>query len=144
MRHGVVATAGMGPLYDAADVFVLPSTEEPYGMVYAEAMTAGVPVVGWAAGNLPHLVDDQVEGRVVPTGDIAALATALAELCDDEARRAQLGAAGRARAARLPTWDRVSCRVLRRLPRRRDRSMTDGTTVRRARRDPYVGTDADR
>ena len=140
MRHGIVATARMGPLYEAADVFVLPSTEEPYGMVYAEAMTAGVPVVGWAAGNLPNLVDDQVEGRVVPTGDIATLATALDELATTDAavaaRRRRTGA-GRAPAH----VGRVSCSVLRRLPRRRvpGSSMTGGTPVRGTGSDPYVG-----
>ena len=104
MRHGIVATAAMGPLYDAADVFVLPSTEEPYGMVYGEAMAAGLPVVGWDAGNLPHLVDDDVEGRVVPPGDIAALAAALGELADDDTVRERLAVAAAARAVDLPTW----------------------------------------
>ena len=95
----------MSDLYAAADVFVLASTEEPYGTVYGEAMAAGLPVVGWAAGNLPHLADDGVEGRVVPTGDGPALAAALGELCADDDLRRRLGAAARRRAERLPTWD---------------------------------------
>ena len=63
VRHGVVAPARIGAIYAAADVFVLPSSKEPYGIVYGEAMAAGLPVVGWDAGNLPTLIDDGIEGR---------------------------------------------------------------------------------
>jgi glycosyltransferase involved in cell wall biosynthesis len=105
VRHGTVDPARMGALYRGADAFVLASTEEPYGIVYGEAMSAGLPVVGWDAGNLPALVDDGVEGRVLPVGDVTALAAALVELAHDEATRARLGAAARARADTLPTWD---------------------------------------
>ena len=83
----------MSALYGAADVFVLASTVEPYGTVYGEAMAAGLPVVGWAAGNLPHLAADGVEGRVVPTGDVAGLSAAL-------------GARGHRRGAPAPAWAR--------------------------------------
>ena len=107
-RHGVVEPARVPDYYEGADMFVLPSTEEPYGMVYAEAMVAGLPVVGWRAGNLPNLVDDGVEGRLIPVGDVVALRSALATLAvDDELRRA-LGAAARSRAERLPTWDQTA------------------------------------
>ena len=56
---------GIARLYAGADVFVLPSWREPYGTVYGEALAAGLPVVGWRAGNLPHLVSDGVEGVVL-------------------------------------------------------------------------------
>lgn len=108
VRHGVVAPEGVGPFYDAADVFVLPSTEEPFGMVYAEAMSAGLPIVGWAAGNLPFLVDDGVEGVVAPTGDLAQLTGALWRLATDEALRDQLGKAAAVRADAMPTWDETA------------------------------------
>ena len=107
-RHGVVEPARVPDYYEGADAFVLPSTEEPYGMVYAEAMVAGLPVVGWRAGNLPNLVDDGVEGRLIPVGDVVALRSAPATLAvDDELRRA-LGAAARSRAERSPTWDQTA------------------------------------
>lgn len=104
LRHGTVPPGRMPAWFAAADVFVLASTEEPYGMVYAEAMAAGTPVVGWNAGNLPHLIDDGVEGLLVPTGDVDALADALAGLADETDRRAAMGAAARHRADELPTW----------------------------------------
>ena len=103
--HGVVAPAAVASLYAAADVFVLASTSEPYGMVYGEAMSYGLPVVGWDAGNLPHLVTDRVEGRIAPCGDRVALSKALAELATDEGLRRRLGTAALGRAAGFPTWD---------------------------------------
>ena len=90
----------------AADVFALPSTEEPYGIVYGEAMAAGFPVVGWAAGNLPNLVDDRRRGlRRRHRRHRRARRRARRAAPTTRRVRAQLGAAGRERAARLPTWD---------------------------------------
>ena len=108
--HGPVSPARVAQLYAAADVFVLPSTREPFGTVYGEAMAMGLPVVGFAAGNLPYLASDGVEGRIVPVGDTAALARALRELADDPALRARLGAAARRRASRRPTWEQTAAR----------------------------------
>ncbi|MET0579793.1 MAG: glycosyltransferase family 4 protein [Ilumatobacteraceae bacterium] len=105
VRHGTVRPERMVDLYAAADVFSLPSSEEPYGMVYAEAMTAGLPIVGWAAGNLPHLIDDGVEGRLVAPGDVVSLSRGLAELAFDADLRRRLGTAAQRRAQDLPTWD---------------------------------------
>jgi glycosyltransferase involved in cell wall biosynthesis len=103
--HGPLPSARVAGLYLAADVFALASVREPYGTVYGEAMAAGLPVVGWDAGNLPHLVRDGLEGRVVPPGDTAALARALHDLAADEAARRRLGAAAQRRAQSFPTWD---------------------------------------
>ncbi|HZU07670.1 MAG TPA: glycosyltransferase family 4 protein [Chloroflexota bacterium] len=108
--HGPVAPAQVAALYRAADVFVLPSTQEPYGTVYSEAMALGLPVVGVAAGNLPHLATDGVEGRIVAPGDVTGLAAALLELARDEPLRRRLGAAARARALTHPTWEETAAR----------------------------------
>src|SRR5688500_11700027 len=53
--HGPVPKEDVAAMYLAADAFVLPSVEEPYGTVYGEAMASGLPVIGWDTGNLPHL-----------------------------------------------------------------------------------------
>jgi glycosyltransferase involved in cell wall biosynthesis len=103
--HGPVPQERLAALYAAADVFALPSRREPYGTVYGEAMAAGLPVVGWRAGNLPHLATDGVEGLVVEPGDLPGLAAALHRLACDGALRGRLAAAARRRGARLPTWD---------------------------------------
>jgi glycosyltransferase involved in cell wall biosynthesis len=106
--HGPLPRENVAALYDAADVFVLPSLKEPYGTVYGEAMAAGLPVVGWRAGNLPYLMEDGREGLLCDPGDVEGLARALARLVDDEPLRRQLGAAARRRALALPTWEEAA------------------------------------
>jgi glycosyltransferase involved in cell wall biosynthesis len=109
--HGPQPVEQVAALYAAADAFVLASRQEPYGTVYGEAMAAGLPVVGWAAGNLPYLARHGREGLVIPAGDIPALAAALARLAYDETFRLRLGDAARQRARRFPTWEE-SARLL--------------------------------
>jgi glycosyltransferase involved in cell wall biosynthesis len=106
--HGPVSREEIGALYQAADVFVLAATAEPYGTVYGEAMAAGLPVVGWRAGNLPFLADDGVEGLVVDPGDVAGLSRALAVLAGDGDLRRRLGEAAHARALTRPNWDEAA------------------------------------
>ena len=108
--HGAIAHDAVSRLYAGADMFVMVSVEEPYGIVYGEAMRAGLPIVGWAAGNLPNLVDDGVEGRTLMPGDIDGLAEVLAELAVDPAACRAMGAAARARAAGLPSWGDTAAR----------------------------------
>lgn len=103
--HGPVSRQHVARLYRAADLFVLPSRQEPYGTVYGEALAAGLPVVGWRAGNLPHLVTHGREGLVVEPGDIGGLAQALQRLAYDEPLRARMAQAARRRGAGLPTWE---------------------------------------
>ncbi|HLZ37524.1 MAG TPA: glycosyltransferase family 4 protein [Mycobacteriales bacterium] len=109
--HGPLPVERVAAYYRAADVFALASVREPYGTVYGEAMAAGVPVVGWRAGNLPFLARDGVEGLVVPPGDVPGLAAALLRLADDEELRRSLGAAAARRAAGFPTWRETARRL---------------------------------
>jgi glycosyltransferase involved in cell wall biosynthesis len=105
VRHGPCDDAEIGHLYRSADLFVLPSRWETYGTVYAEALDAGLPVIGWRSGNLPHLVDDGKQGIVITPGDVPALASALRRLAEDEPERRRMGAAAARRALSLPTWE---------------------------------------
>jgi glycosyltransferase involved in cell wall biosynthesis len=113
--HGPVSRETVAALYRAADVFVLPSTREPYGTVYGEAMAAGLPVVGWRAGNLPHLAADGREGLLITPGDIEGLARALQTLANDEQLRRDLGQAAARRATELPTWEESAALLFRSL-----------------------------
>ena len=106
--HGPLSKEQVAGLYRRADAFVLTSTREPYGTVYGEAMAAGLPVVGWRAGNLPHLARDGEEGIVLEPGDVAGLARVLGRLADDEALRRRMGDAARRRALSLPTWEETA------------------------------------
>jgi glycosyltransferase involved in cell wall biosynthesis len=104
--HGPLPAAEVAALYRDADVFVLPSLREAYGTAWGEAMAAGLPVVGWRAGNLPHLVTDGREGLLAAPGDLSGLSRALGRLADDERLRRDLAAAAARRAAARPTWAR--------------------------------------
>jgi glycosyltransferase involved in cell wall biosynthesis len=105
VRHGPRAATDVAALYAAADVFVLPASREPYGTVWGEAMAFGLPVVGWRAGNLPHLADDGREGLLVEADDMDALAQVLMRLALDSDLRTRLGVAAKRRALERPTWD---------------------------------------
>jgi glycosyltransferase involved in cell wall biosynthesis len=109
--HGPLDRAQVSALYHSADVFVLPSVREPYGTAYGEAMAAGLPVVGWRAGNLQYLATHGREGLVLPPGDVPELTAALRRLADDEPYRRFLGEAARRRAAALPTWEESADRL---------------------------------
>ena len=87
----------------AADVVAMPSLAEGLGVAAIEAMAASRPVVASAVGGLPELIDDGVQGRLVPPGDAAALAAALRRVLGDAALGARLGEAGRVRAESFST-----------------------------------------
>ncbi|MCJ7791417.1 MAG: glycosyltransferase family 4 protein [Dehalococcoidia bacterium] len=93
--------------YVDADIFVLPSDHEPYGIVVQEAMSFGLPVVASNVDGIPEQVNDGVEGFLLPPGDVAALAGALRKLIVNPELRMQMGERGRQRATELPTWEEV-------------------------------------
>lgn len=103
--HGALSRAHVQAMYERADMFVLASVQEPYGTVYGEALAAGLPVVGWRAGNLPYLITDGLEGLLSEPGDIPSLAGAIGRLATDEELRKMMGTAARRRGQELPTWE---------------------------------------
>jgi glycosyltransferase involved in cell wall biosynthesis len=101
---GYVPGESLPLLYNAATLFALPSRYEGFGLPVVEAMASGTPVIVAAAGSLPEVAGGA--GVVVDPLDAEAWASALAALLADAGRRAALGEAGLARAARF-TWDRA-------------------------------------
>jgi glycosyltransferase involved in cell wall biosynthesis len=100
---GAVSAERLSELYSGADLFVLASRHEGYGMAFAEAIAHGVPVVGTRAGAIPDTVPDGA-GILVPPDDVGALAAALRTLIAVPDARGRLAAAARAAAQQLPTW----------------------------------------
>ncbi|MHB0924467.1 MAG: glycosyltransferase [Bellilinea sp.] len=97
--------------YSAADVVVVPSHYESFGMVALEAMACGTPVVASQVGGLAFLVQDGVTGFVVPNGEPELLGQHLIELLLDPQLRARLGSQG-AEIARGYSWDTIAARIL--------------------------------
>jgi glycosyltransferase involved in cell wall biosynthesis len=102
--EGAVPAERLAELYAAADVFVLASRYEGYGMAFAQAIAYGVPVIGTTAGAIPETVPTGA-GLLVPPEDVPALAAALRLLIGDADERARLAGNARAAAHRLPTWE---------------------------------------
>ncbi len=89
---GFVNQSELPRVYATADVFVLPSADEPWGFIINEVMCAGLPVVvSESIGSTPDLVRDGENGRLIKAGDEHELATALKEVLVDPAKRAQMG-----------------------------------------------------
>ncbi|HWR64778.1 MAG TPA: glycosyltransferase [Bellilinea sp.] len=97
--------------YSAADVVVVPSHYESFGMVALEAMACGTPVVASQVGGLPFLVQDGVTGFVVPNGEPELLGQHLIEILLDGDLRERLGCQG-AEIARGYSWDTIAARIL--------------------------------
>lgn len=91
----------MGRLFAQADLFVLPSGQESFGLAALEALASGVPVVATDVGGLPEVVRHSETGWLVPAGNPPALAAAILKLLADEPSRAAMG-----RAARVDALER--------------------------------------
>lgn len=107
---GELAGPALEAAWDAAELFVLPTHYEGYGMVVAEALAHALPVVSTATGAVPELIGADA-GVLVPPGDAAALHAVLRTLMTDEARFARLRAGARAARATLPSWDEACARM---------------------------------
>ena len=107
---GAVASEQMSPLYASADLFVLPSRFEGYGMAYAEAIAHGVPVIGTTAGAIPQTVSADA-GVLVAPDDVEALAAELQRLIASPDQRERLAAG--ARAVKFPSWSEQAARFAR-------------------------------
>ena len=101
--------------YSDADLFVLPSRAETYGMVVTEALARGLPVVATAVGGVPEALglapDGDRPGLLIPPDDPAALADALRAWLTDPGLRERLRKAALGRRETLPTWHDAARRL---------------------------------
>ena len=100
---GAIDSAQLQILYSQADVFVLASRFEGYGMAYAEALAHGLPVIGTTAGAIPDTVP-QTAGLLAEPGDVDSLRNALHQIIQDQALRQSLSQGALFAAAQQPSW----------------------------------------
>jgi phosphatidylinositol alpha-1,6-mannosyltransferase len=103
---GYIPRAALGSYFAACDVFALHSTFETFGIVVAQAMSYGRPVVTARNTALPEIVGEA--GLLVETGDARGFAEAIARLARSPELRRTLGETGRRRAETLFNWDRIA------------------------------------
>ena len=97
-----------------ADVFVAPSTDEPFGLVYLEAMACELPVIGTLSGGPPsfvNVIDGEPDGWLVPPDDVEALAEAITTAVNDAAERERRGTNAANHARQWHSWDSAAGRL---------------------------------
>jgi N-acetyl-alpha-D-glucosaminyl L-malate synthase BshA len=100
-----ISVRGILPL---ADLLLLPSTVESFGLVALEAMASRIPVLGYDGGGLPEVVRNGTDGLLAPLGRLEILVEMTLELLQNPVRRRQMGVAARARAAETFSTERVA------------------------------------
>lgn len=98
--------------YSRAEVAVVPSLYEGFGLPAAEAMACGLPVIATTAGALPEVVEDGKSGILVPPQNAHALAKAIEQLLGDEQLRRVMGEEGRKRVQTHFTWEQAAKKTL--------------------------------
>jgi len=107
---GAVPHATLMEKMARSHVFVFPSIVEGFGMVITEAMAAGLPVITTPHTAGPDILDDGVDGFIVPIRNPDALADRITCLADDETRRRAMAAAAKAKAERM-NWGRYEAKI---------------------------------
>lgn len=103
--HGTVDEAALASFYSSAELFMMPVLDDPtdkegFGLVFLEAAAYGVPSISTAIEGVNEAILDGQTGLLVPSGDLTALADAIAKLASDPSLRQQLGSQARERTAR--------------------------------------------
>lgn len=125
-KVGPLKGEDLGRAYREADVFVLPSVEEGFGLVVVEAMLAGLPVIITSAVGAKDVVTDGVQGWIVPAGDPAVLRDRLARMRENPPERAAMGEAALQRARGAGGWDASARNLLTALEERATQVTADG------------------
>jgi len=109
MPHG---SQELTDAYASADVFVLPSVHEPFGIVLLEAFSAKCPVVATAVGGIPYFLENGVNGMLVPSGDVDAMFAATKNILNEKTIAQELGEEAYKTVEKFYTWERVTEQLL--------------------------------
>jgi glycosyltransferase involved in cell wall biosynthesis len=113
--HGRVSDDALERLYRESDLFVMPSYYEGYGIVYGEAMRAGLPIIAQDAGAVREIVREGENALLVPPDDPRALAEAITRLAADVDMRDRFARRSLELARELPTWEGTCEQIIRAL-----------------------------
>lgn len=102
--HGRVSEEALRSFYSRADLFVMPSLYEGYGMVYGEAMRAGLPIIATEGGPVREIAREGENALLVPPADAERLALAIGRLASDPDLRSRFARRSLELASELPTW----------------------------------------
>lgn len=110
---GKVSLEKVVPFYQRASIFCLPTRLEPFGIVFIEAMSYGLPLVAPRTGAVPDLVEDGKNGFIFEPGDIEGMALRLTQLLDNPDMCRRFGSVGYELVRERYTWDRVAQKMKR-------------------------------
>jgi glycogen(starch) synthase len=108
---GPVSEADKHAILERSDLLVLPSRVDSFGIVLLEAWAHGKPVLGARAGGIPGVIDDGVDGLLVPWGDARSLAAAIRQILDDPEKARTMGEAGKRKTEMRYTWPAVYLQI---------------------------------
>ena len=111
--HGSISGENLEKLYSTADLFLLPSYWEGYGMVLAEAMAHRLPIISTKAGAIPEIIQDGLNGILVTPGNVSELSEAIENVCRSRDLRQKLSDAAGNTAKDFPSWKDTAERIYR-------------------------------
>lgn len=123
--EGRVPLAEVPRYYRSASVFCLPTLNEPFGLVFLEAASFGLPVVATRIGAIPEIVMDGKSGYLVEPQNVAELAARLGDLLRDPRRAEQFGTYGHEWVSRRYSWEETGNRLFSHIKRATRRSLRD-------------------
>ncbi len=109
---GYITDEMMAPTYRQAEMFVLPSLFEPFGMTAQEAMACGVPVVASKLGGIRDVITTGETGLLVDPSDAAEFAASMTRLLEDRRLHTAIGAAGQRSVAESYSWEAIAGRFV--------------------------------
>ncbi|MBI5148748.1 glycosyltransferase family 4 protein, partial [Candidatus Pacearchaeota archaeon] len=102
----------MPTAYNSSDIFVMPSQMETFGLVYAEALACGIPVIGTAVGGVPEIIENDKNGFIIPPDNSIELAHKLEFLINNPEKRKEFGIEGRKKVIDKFALDKVTSKLL--------------------------------
>ncbi len=109
--HGILDGEALAGIMEQAQVLVIPSSYEGFGIAYLEGMAFGLPAIGTTAGAIPQLITDGENGYLVAPGDSRALAARLTELASNRELLIRLSLNALSRYKSQPTWEQTAAKI---------------------------------